>query len=157
MSSRYNANDVAAWFINTANNTAVDNNVYEGITNLKLQKIVFLAQAAYLAVKGKTLFDDEIQAWQYGPVIPSLYNSYKGCGRNPIDSPAASKEVDNETASFLSDVWGIFGKYSAAQLVDYTHGHLPWRQAFNKGNGTAITNKSIKDFYKNIFSDAEEK
>lgn len=155
--SKYSANDIAVWFINTANKTAVDNNVYEGITNLKLQKIVFLAQAAYLAIKGKPLFDDEIQAWQYGPVIPSLYNSYKECGRNPIDTPATSKNIDNKTASFLSDVWGIFGKYSAAQLVDYTHGHLPWKEAFNAGNGTTITNSSIKSFYKNVFSDVKEK
>lgn len=153
--SRYNANDIAAWFINTANKTAVDNNVYEGITNLKLQKIVFLAQAAYLAIKNKPLFDDKIQAWQYGPVIPSLYNSYKEYSRNPIDNPTDSKKIDSKTASFLSDVWGIFGKYSAAQLVDYTHSHLPWKQAFDNGNGTIITNKSIKDFYKNVFSDAE--
>lgn len=152
--SKYSANDIAVWFIDKANKTAIDNDVYEGITNLKLQKIVFLAQAAYLAVKGRSLFDDEIQAWQYGPVIPSLYNTYKRFNRNPIDKPSSSKRVDNKTASFLADVWGIFGKYSAAQLVSYTHSHLPWKQAFNKGNGTAITKKAIKNFYKNVFSDS---
>ena len=50
--------DVANWF--TCN---IDREVGDSITHLKLQKLIYYAQAWSLALKGKTLFEEEIQAW----------------------------------------------------------------------------------------------
>ena len=55
------------------------------VTNLHLQKMLFFAQASYCrASKGDLLFDDEFEAWPYGPVIPSVYDEYSVCGARPI-------------------------------------------------------------------------
>ena len=56
----------------------------ELMTNLKLQKMLYYQQGFHLAYFGTPLFDDEIEAWMYGPVVPSVYNHYKGNGRNGI-------------------------------------------------------------------------
>lgn len=50
----------------------------ELMTNLKLQKMLYYQQGFHLAYFGTPLFDDEIEAWMYGPVVPSVYNHYKG-------------------------------------------------------------------------------
>lgn len=62
--------DIAKHFIRFANE--------EGsfISNLKLQKLVYYAQAWHLAIHGTPLFEEDFEAWVHGPVIPSLYQKY---------------------------------------------------------------------------------
>ncbi|MBQ6605586.1 SocA family protein [Candidatus Saccharibacteria bacterium] len=153
--TKYTANDIAGWFINRSNQIKIDEKAVEGITNLKLQKIVFLAQAASLALNKKPLFDDQIQAWQYGPVIPAIYDKYKNHKNNTIPKPRGKiREIDEDTKKLLETVWEFFGGYSASQLVKITHSHQPWIEAYNDGQGafSEISQKSIQAFYQNIFS-----
>lgn len=63
--------DVADYFIWLANDSG------SFISNLKLQKLVYYAQAWYLAIYGQSLFDEDFEAWVHGPIIPSLYQKYK--------------------------------------------------------------------------------
>jgi uncharacterized phage-associated protein len=39
------------------------------ISNLKLQKLLYYAQGFYLAIYGKALFEEDIVAWEHGPVV----------------------------------------------------------------------------------------
>lgn len=155
---KYTALDIANWFIEKANHIEIDDGVYEGITNLKLQKIVYLAQAASLAINGKPLFNDEIQAWMYGPVIPSVYNHYHSYKDRKIDKPDKTVNIDTKTTELLESVWELFGGYSASQLVTITHGHSPWIDTFRNGQGArqVIPQEKMRLFYRNIFSLAEE-
>ena len=74
----YTANNVAKYLIYLASQEFVgDNKEREGITNLKLQKVLYFVQAYYLAKLNRPLFPDNIEAWEYGPVIPSVYRKYK--------------------------------------------------------------------------------
>ena len=83
-----NVYDVADFFIELAGQEE------EGvITQLKLNKLLYYAQGVYLAKKGKPLFADPIEAWEYGPVVPSIYQKYKVCGSNPI--AAEGKDVSD--------------------------------------------------------------
>lgn len=154
--AKYTATDIANWFIDKANSLKIDDSTTEGITNLKLQKIVYLAQAASLATENKSLFDDEIQAWQYGPVIPAVYDKYKKYTNKIIPKSKVSQyaDIDADTKELLLSIWDLFGGLSAYQLVNITHNHLPWKTAFDNGNGnhSTIGQSSIKDFYKNIFT-----
>ena len=74
---------IADYFIGLSNETG------SLITNLKLQKLVYYAQAWSLALNNEELFADDFQAWVHGPVLVSLYDRYRTNKRNPID-----KEVD---------------------------------------------------------------
>jgi len=77
--------DVADYFLHVADMDDGD----EGITNLKLQKLVYYAQGFHLALYGSPLFSDEIVAWQHGPVVVALYEKYKEFRKSPIDPPTS--------------------------------------------------------------------
>lgn len=72
MKKKHTANDVAKWFL-----SRVDRDSGDSITHLKLQKLVYYAQAWNLAHFGEPLFDEELKAWTHGPVAPSVWHEYK--------------------------------------------------------------------------------
>lgn len=53
------------------------------ISNLQLQKILYFIQKAYLNQETRA-FSDEIEAWQFGPVVPNVYYYFSGYGAMPI-------------------------------------------------------------------------
>ena len=73
---------VASYFIKKANRQSGGNADFEGnndLTNLKLQKILYFAQAEHLKKYNQKLFNQDIEAWQYGPVVRE-----KIAGRLPL-------------------------------------------------------------------------
>lgn len=145
--------DVADWFVSRAN-IEREENFGEGISNMKLQKILYFAQAAHLSLEGSALFSEEIYAWQYGPVVDEVYHAYKGAQRTPIKTTKSDnhKSLSADITAFLEEIWQLFGKYSAAKLVEMTHAHVPWKSVYVVGaRDVVITKKSIKDYYQNVF------
>lgn len=88
----FSAKDIAIWFL-IKNNAEVheheatnDNyEVYEGITHLKLQKLLYYAQGISLGMFDKPIFSENIEAWPHGPVVKEVYSVYNTFGRNNID------------------------------------------------------------------------
>jgi len=148
----YRANNVAKYLIYLASKDIIGEmqKEREGITNLKLQKILYLAQAYYLAKLKRPLFVDKIEAWQYGPVVPNVYHEYKVKGNNPIILLEDETNLLEEDKDNLKEIWDFFGKYSTAKLVDITHSHKPWIEAKDFVT-KEITKKSIKDYYTPLF------
>lgn len=145
--SPYKADNVAKYIIYLASQAFVgDNKEREGITNLKLQKVLYFAQAYYLARFSKPLFSDPIEAWEYGPVVPAIYQKYKSYKSNSIiceDDRSALSDEDKET---MKKIWDTFGGYSASKLVDIAHSHTPWKDA-NATKDKIISHTSLKDYY----------
>lgn len=148
---KYRASTIAKFFINQASENSIgENGEKEGITNLKLQKILYFAQAYFLTSKmKKNIFSENIEAWKYGPVIPSVYHEFKAKGNKSIVH-TYDINIDSDDEEILKEVWDIFGQYSASHLVDMTHSHAPWKEAFAKGENTVITTKSMRDYYKSL-------
>lgn len=145
--SPYTAENVAKYFIFLASQAFVgDNKEREGITNLKLQKVLYFAQAYYLSKIGRPLFSDSIKAWEYGPVILDVYHKFKSKGSNPIICEEDKSLLSDEDKETLKKIWGTFGGYSASRLVDIAHAHTPWKEA-NKLAGQVISHKAIKEYY----------
>ena len=117
---------VARWFINQA-----DLDSGEGLTPLKLQKLIYYAQAWALANFDCPLFDDNFQAWAHGPALPEIYAKYRRYAWNPLpveQGPLPSDKV----RGFLQAVLDEYGQYSAKKLETMTHKELPWKEA--RGN-----------------------
>lgn len=143
----YTADNVAKYLIYLSSQKFVgDNEEREGITNLKLQKILYFVQAYYLAKLGKPLFSDKIEAWGYGPVIPTIYQKYKKNGSSPIISKEDKSSLSEEDKENVQKIWNTFGGYSASKLVDITHTHTPWKEA-NQTLSQIISHKSLKEYY----------
>lgn len=144
----YSATDVARYFIYLASQAFVgDNKEREGITNLKLQKILYFAQAYYLAKFNKPLFNNHIEAWEYGPVVPDVYRKFKNYGSRPIFSKEDESSVSEKDKEILKEVWETFGGYSASRLVDIAHAHTPWKDAY-ASEDKIISNKSLGEYYR---------
>jgi len=143
----YTANNVAKYLIYLASQEFVgDNEEREGITNLKLQKVLYFVQAYYLAKIGKPLFSDKIEAWEYGPVIPSVYRKYKANRSDPIINEKDKSSLSDEDKKVVKKVWDSFGGYSASRLVDIAHAHTPWKEA-NESVTKIISHKALKEYY----------
>lgn len=112
-----------------------------------LQKLLYYAQGCYLAMKDKPLFNENILAWEHGPVVNEVYQEYKQNGSNPIvfDEPYDIKKVDNETRAILEEVFDVFGQYSAWKLREMTHEEAPWKETVRND---VIDREKIKDFFK---------
>jgi uncharacterized phage-associated protein len=95
--------DVADYFI-----IKVDREAGDDITHLKLQKLVYYAQAWYLAMQARPLFDNAIEAWAHGPVCREVYGRFRHYSWNPIPAAAAfsrEEELDEGLKDFLDEVW----------------------------------------------------
>ena len=143
--SPYKAEDVARYLIFLASQENQEKEI-DGITNLKLQKILYFAQAYYLAKLGKPLFAEKLEAWEYGPVVPEVYRKFKRKGSKPIVIKEDESKLSGDDKEVLQKVWDSFGGYSASRLVDIVHAHTPWKEAFASENKT-ISHKALKDYY----------
>ncbi len=105
----------------------------ELVTNLKLQKLVYYAQGFHLAACHLPLFDEKIVAWRHGPVVQELYNTGKKYGSSPIpvlfDAEDSMKKFTKTQKELLSDIYQVYGQYTAWRLRDMTHEEMPWVEA----------------------------
>lgn len=100
----------------------------DGISNLKLQKLVYYAQGFYSAIFDRPLFTENIEAWTHGPVVSDLYQTYKNHGSSliPANQEMEPPMIDNKSLELLNEVYDVFGQYSAWKLRDMTHEDKPW-------------------------------
>ena len=133
------------------------------LTPMKLIKLVYIAYGWHLAIYDKKLFDEPIQAWNYGPVIPSIYHEFKRFGKDQIND--YSRSLDEKTGELslvkvvkdrtevsktLKIVWEIYKNHSAEQLSELTHkSGSPWDKAINThGLFSEINDEDIKEISK---------
>lgn len=95
------------------------------ITNLQLQKILYLAQMFHMGRNdGRRLFDGNFEAWDYGPVEPNLYHRVKVFGSSHLKNVfynARNFKKDDPRRKVMDDVCDKFLAYSAGDLVEITH------------------------------------
>ena len=119
--------DVAKLFIEIA---ASQNKSGNGdlMTNLRLQKLLYFAQGWCLARTGKPLFDSQLEAWRYGPVVPEIYKQYSDNGNRGIESDGFdANALTPEECELVLDVMREYGKYSTSALVRMSHASgAPW-------------------------------
>src|SRR5215467_7486621 len=65
------------------------------VTPMQLLKLVYFAHGWYLALTGERLIDERVEAWKYGPVVPSIYHEFKRFGNEPITEYATETKVMN--------------------------------------------------------------
>jgi len=124
------------------------------ISNMALQKLLFIANGAYLAKTGEPLIKEPVEVWGYGPVIKSVYHEFKGYGNSEIRqlpmlyslTPTKSlNEVANQAIDFALK---IGEQLNAIQLSNWTHlPDSPWSKA-KKENQDIIPNEYMEEYFK---------
>jgi len=138
---------------------------------MQVQKLVYFAHGWNLAIKNEPLVSERVQAWRYGPVIPSVYHAFKKYGNGTIEGNAAECQLPQEswftqgwsteipfsirdngdeqknqfTERLLERVWRAYGGFSGIQLSNITHEPgSPWDKAWN-GSGGGLRSSVIGD------------
>jgi len=120
----------------------------ELVSNLKLQKLLYYMQGYHLAQFDAPLFNEDIEAWFYGPVVPVAYNKYKKYGNKGINPEGNAIVLSDEQENLFEKIFNIYGNYSASGLMNLTHEEHPWKST-PTGVGNVISHEKMKRFFKN--------
>jgi uncharacterized phage-associated protein len=142
--SMANVHDVAAYILSRQGS----------MTAMKLEKLVYYAQAWSLVWDEAALFPERIEAWAAGPVVPALYYRHRGEFQiNQWDgNPDALSDKQRET---IDAVLGFYGNKGSQWLSDLTHSEQPWIQAraglapLERGN-REITKAAMAEYYSSL-------
>lgn len=103
-----------------------------GLDKLKLQKLLYYAQAWNLVFNKNPLFQNNIEAWIHGPAIPEVYQFFKNFDFTDQSIKFEEGDFNTFTADekkVLNDIWAVYGKYDGPYLETLTHSELPWQEA----------------------------
>lgn len=142
----YSSTDIANYFLS---NSIRDNTP---VSNLKLQKLVYLAHGFFGALKEQPLLNENIEAWPFGPVIRELYFKYKNFGNQTItiskDDFQNLPVFSSEAMKALDFTWKTAKDFDAVQLSNWTHiDGSPWKQALEEKR-EIIPNEYIFKYFK---------
>lgn len=128
----YSAFAVANAFIQRAWDRGISD-----LSPMKLQKLMYFAQAWHLKIRNEPLLDDHFARWQHGPVIPAIYHEFKAFGYRPVTRKATTLVTqafglggDNVPTIPAHDInaWNLvdailtrYGQYDATTLSNMTH------------------------------------
>jgi uncharacterized phage-associated protein len=133
----YDAKAIANYFLDLADEHKTS------LTPMKLQKLIFFAHGWHLALYDEPLIADQVEAWQFGPVVPSIYQEFKHERSGAISTKATEFDLekfdflepvvpknDVRARGILDKVWQAYGKLTAIQLSNLTHlPDTPWANA----------------------------
>ena len=137
----YNAIDIAKKII-----CKTDVEHGDTLSNLKLQKLLYYMQGFHLAFFDEPFFNESIEAWPYGPVVPVVFQEFKKYKKRSINPDNYHDDLvltDDEQQMF-DMVYSEYNRYSAVALMNMTHTEGPWK---NHGIGDVITNEELRAFF----------
>lgn len=147
-----NVHDVAEWFLSR-----------ESMTHKKLQKLCYYAQAWYCALFSdkEPLFEETVEAWVHGPVIPALYPIYADYKWSSIPMVKSDpSKFDEKATEVLEAVYGTYGKFSGDELEALTHSENPWKEARNglepwETSHAIISRESMRKYYGKKYEESQ--
>lgn len=100
------------------------------ITNLKLQKLLYYSQGWYLALNnGQPLFNDRIEAWVHGPVVPIVFRKYRDFKWSRLPAEIPLNDLTTNASEHIDEVISVYGHLSPWDLERMTHSEDPWKEA----------------------------
>lgn len=129
----------------------------KSLTPMQLVKLVYIAYGWFFAIFDRKLFNNRIEAWQYGPVIPDLYHETKIYGRSPIPlhdigEPNDILILEEDVKEFLEKIFKAYDGMDGIQLSSLTHRPgTPWTQVYQPNvHGIQIPDELICKHYKEL-------
>ena len=124
------------------------------LTNLKLQKLLYYSQGIHLALKGQPLFGEAIEAWQHGPVVPSIWRKFRDHGAFPLAVPEGFDldSVPGSAREVMDEVHAVYGQFSAWRLREMTHSEPPWRDSYREGANVEIPHQALREYFVTVLN-----
>lgn len=121
------------------------------LSSLRLQKLLYYAQALSLAIRDRPLFREDIEAWIDGPVVPTVFARFADSADRRIAPSSTFVWLSAEDDEFVRSVWKAYKGYSATAIRKMTQYEAPWRLAdrgpSNGGAPAIMTHESMKDYF----------
>lgn len=139
----YDANDIAKYVITTCTRKN------DPISDLQLQKILYYIQLNFVKYLGYRAFNNEIQAWAFGPVVPDVYENYKMYGSAAIRQIFCGTEyLFTDKERVIADrVINACTLLTPWELVDKSHCKGgPWDRVYKDGYKEIIPMEIIEDY-----------
>ena len=132
---------------------------------MKLQKILYFVQAEFLISQGRVCFADDIEAWNFGPVVPTVFREFKVFGsclimpvthyfvedKNEFFNIRKVEFKDNlisdEDKAVIDEVVNYFADFSSVALTELTLKQFPWKNAYSDCCRNVITAESIRNYF----------
>lgn len=153
MSAPYDAVTIANRFLELATEQG------KRLTPMQLIKLSYIAHGFSLAIYKRPLLSEGVEAWRYGPVIPSLYRKLKSYGSGPVTGPLAmnwgrSEGLDEPDRELLDAVFAKYGSLTGTQLSYLTHKRgTPWEKAYVPDMyGVELDEREIQAHYEGLLS-----
>lgn len=129
------------------------------LTNMQLQKLVYIAHGFNLALFGDSLIYHNIHAWEWGPVIPKLYKPLRKYGAGIVTDKLQIPDDEQPVApgsremSTIKNVWSAYGKFSGSKLSSMTHREgSPWSKVWSEHPHGIIPSETIAEHYKKLLT-----
>lgn len=114
------------------------------ISNLRLQKMLYFIQGESYKKRGDSLFDNDIRAWKFGPVVPDVYYEYSIYGGMEILESYNDHMIDPEDKKLIDSILKKYEKIETWRLVDMTHAKgTPWDSVYNNGKESDLIPKRL--------------
>jgi uncharacterized phage-associated protein len=118
--------------------------------------LVYLAHGFVLGALDRSLIQDDVLAWKYGPVIRSVYVALPSGPQKITDnlgdfSPA---EFEEDEKNIVDQVFEKYGRYSGIDLSKFTHREgTPWKEVWDLyGQNAVIPRDRIRDYFQGLIS-----
>ena len=117
------------------------------INNLKLQKLLYFVQAWFLINTNEPCFFQDIEAWDFGAVVPEIYSKFSkfGCGTLPFYK--CSIEIFEDDKFLINSVISKFLNWTSTDMLKLIHHQKPWIDAYYNEASNIITNESLLDYF----------
>ena len=147
------------------------------IDPLKLQKLLYISFGCCSYFMDREIFSDKIEAWKYGPVVPSIYYEFQRFGKKSINTGKKSNTTaknralifdffddekpliasinpsDEELSLYLGYIFEGYKNLTSPQLVSLTHEKgTPWDNHYVRSKNVEIPKLEIKEYYRKFFS-----
>lgn len=126
------------------------------LTPLQVIKLTYIAHGWMLALYQRPLISDPIEAWKYGPVIPSLYHALKKYGSGSVTGTIGAGffdagTLDDDERDLIEQVYKEYGHLTGIQLSRITHlPGTPWYETWTGEPNEEIPNDLIAEHYRRI-------
>lgn len=138
----YTALEVAIYVVNWCHDKEI------AITNLKLQKLLYFLQGENCRLRHNRLIKDDFYAWQHGPVIPELYNTFAIFSSSAIPTIKQEVNILEEDQALIDNMLAKYAGIATWGLVELSHKQDPWKynhQIF--GDKAIIPYESIEAYF----------
>jgi uncharacterized phage-associated protein len=117
------------------------------LTHMRLQKLLYYCQGWFLGMRDAALFDDRIEAWTHGPVVPNVYRMFADYDGDPIPRHQGrdAVEIASDHKDFIKRIWDHYKRFSATELRRMTHNEQPWLNARGDRSPDDRTDAEITD------------